>query len=59
MPIVIYFDALGDGEGGGSDGGSFSIVSHGQTLHAVPDDSKVVSRCFVGSLSVRNQNFNY
>lgn len=53
--MVIYFDALadGDGEGGGSVGGSFSIVSHGHTLQAVPDDSKVVSSCFVGSLNVR------
>jgi hypothetical protein len=51
-PIVIYFDALTEGEGGGcSAGGSFSIVSHGQTtLHAVGPDSKVVSSCFVGSL---------
>lgn len=47
----IYFDALGEGDGGGcSVGGSSSIVSHGQTLQAVPDDSKVVSRCFGGSL---------
>lgn len=51
----IYFDALADddGEGGGSVGGSFSMVSHGHTAHAVPDDSKVVSSCFVGSLNGR------
>lgn len=50
LPIFIYFDALGEGDGGGcSVGGSFSIVSHGQTLQAVPDDSKVVSSCFGGS----------
>jgi hypothetical protein len=50
-PIFIYFDALTEGEGGGcSAGGSFSIVSQGQTLHAVAPASKVVSSCFVGSL---------
>lgn len=52
VPIFIYFDALTDGDGGGcSVGGSFSIVSHGQTLQAVPEVSKVVSSCFVGSLN--------
>lgn len=56
-PIVIYFDALTEGEGGGcSAGGSFSIVSHGQTLHAVGPASKVVSSCFVGSLKSSELN---
>jgi hypothetical protein len=40
-----------DGEGGGWDaGGSFSMVSQGHTLQAVPEASNVVSSCFVGSL---------
>lgn len=57
MPIVIYFDALAEGEGGGcSAGGSFSIVSHGHTLHAVAAVSKVVSSCFVGSLKSQNND---
>jgi hypothetical protein len=52
-PIIIYFDALAmEGEGGGCGvGGSFSTVSQGQTLQAVPDVSNVVSSCFVGSLN--------
>ena len=58
LPIFIYFDALADGEGGGCsevEGGSFSTVSHGHTLQAVPEDSKVVSRCFGGSLKTKNK----
>lgn len=51
LPIFIYFNAPADGDGGGcSEGGSLSIVSHGQTLQAVPGASRVVSSCFVGSL---------
>jgi hypothetical protein len=62
--LFIYFDAVEavDGEGGGWSEVAFaveddvgggvggSIVSHGQTLHAVLGASNVVSSCFVGSL---------
>lgn len=51
VPIVIYFDALAAGDGGGCSVGNSSIVSHGHTLQAVPDVSNVVSSCFVGSLN--------
>lgn len=51
--VVAEAAALDAGVDDGGVGGS--IVSHGQTLHAVLGASKVVSSCFVGSLGKKTK----
>lgn len=63
--MCIYFDAVeAAGEVGGwsvadVDDVGGSIVSHGQTLHAVPAASAVVSSCFGGSLHMMLEKVVY